>query len=186
MEWLVVDIICVIIIVISVLANLKRNVVFGIYDLVASIVVLLIVLHFYPVATDWVKTKFSVLPEGFGDFLAVGFSLFSAFVLAKILKELITFFVIAIEPGFMERIINLLLEFCAGAVTASLFCFWVYLSPWETTVKAVESGRISSVIYSLPAQIYTFTIDYLIKPYVNKSFEPNELVYFSEGKEGGK
>ncbi len=178
---LVLDAFCVLIILFGILSALKRGILVAIYNVVVTYLVVMIVLHIYPRFTDMVKARLPVLPEGFGDFLSVGVLFIGFMVIARLVRELIVFFFITAEPSGLERIFSLMLGAISGILSASMFMFWVYLAPWGEE-NLVESGRLSRYLYILPAEVYTFTTDTLLKPYLKAKFTPNPLVYLGDEK----
>ncbi len=172
-----VDFLAVFILFIALVTAIRKGLVVTVYNLVSITVIIFVVLHIYPSITDLIKQRIPVLPEGFGDFLSVGVLFIGFMVIARLLRELLMFFLSAGSPGTIEKIISLFLGMGVGVLTASMFLFWLYLSPWKVVEKSITNSRFSSYLWQLPSNLYTVATDYLIKPYLNKRFSPNKLVY---------
>ncbi len=184
----VLDVFCVFLILISAFSVLRRGFLVSIYNLVAMGIIVLSVLQIYPKFTDIVKVRIPVLPSGFGDFVSVGILFIGFMMIARLLRELLVFFIVMPEPAGLERFVAMLLGAITGIMSASMFMFWLYISPWDSVISAIEEGRLSRYLYILPAKGYTFFCDTLIRPYFKGKFTPNHLVYLEgEGKRiGGK
>ncbi len=185
---IVLDIFCVFLILISAFSGLRRGFLIAVYNFVSMAIIVLSVLHVYPRFTDIVKTKIPVLPLGFGDFVSVGILFIGFMMIARLLRELLVFFLVIPEPAGLEKVIAMLLGMLTGIISASMFMFWLYLSPWDSVISAIEEGRLSKYLYILPARSYTFFCDTLIRPYFKGKFVPNHLVYLENksARVGGK
>ncbi len=176
----VVDALILLVIVISILSAVKRGLLVGIYNVIAVLFILLFSLHFYPRVTDIVKVKMPVLPTGFGDFIAFGLLFTGLMIVIRLFRELLLFFLAGSQVSLFEKLFGIVLGSIAGILSASLFTFWIYLSPWKALEGSIEKTRLAKHIYSLPAYVYTLSADYVIRPYLNRGFVPNKLVYIKD------
>ncbi len=177
MLGIVLDGICIFLVLMAIWGGLRRGFLISVYNLLSIIFISLSVLHIYPKFTTLVKMKVPVLPEGFGDFVSVGILFLGFMMIARLFRELLVFFLVIPEVSGWEKFVALILSTLTGIISASMFMFWIYLSPWEELAGEVENGRISRYLYILPAEMYTFTCDTLIRPYFKSRFLPNDLVY---------
>ncbi len=179
---IIIDALVLIVVIMSVLSTVKRGLLVGIYNIFAVVFILLFTLHFYPRVTDIVKVKMPVLPVGFGDFVAFGLLFTGLMIVIRLFRELLLFFLAGSQVSLFEKLFGIILGSITGILSASLFTFWIYLSPWKGMEGSLEKTRLAKHIYSLPAYVYTLSSDYIIRPYLNRGFVPNKLVYIKDLK----